>query len=95
MCHSPPLKQCPLLSSSLRILKRIGSGHFGTVSKGKWHVYPQGKALEVAVKTVKADTETERIRLLQEAAIMGQFAHRKVVRLLGMVTMGEPVSATE
>ena len=87
--------QCPLLSPSLRILKQIGSGHFGTVSKGEWQVYPRGGALEVAVKTVKADTETERIRLLQEAAIMGQFAHSKVVRLHGMVTMGEPVSTTE
>ena len=47
------------------------------------------------MKTVKADTDAERIKLLQEAAIMGQFAHSKVVRLHGMVTMGEPVSGRE
>jgi hypothetical protein len=32
------------------------------------------------------------LKLLQEAAIMGQFAHKCVVRLLGVVTVGEPVS---
>ena len=71
-------------------MKRIGSGHFGTVSKGVWHCGEHQK--EVAVKTVKATTEQERIKLLQEAAIMGQFAHVNVVRLHGVVTVGEPVS---
>ena len=71
-------------------MKRIGSGHFGTVSKGVW--YCAEKTKEVAVKTVKTTTEQERIKLLQEAAIMGQFAHNNVVRLHGVVTVGEPVS---
>ena len=72
-------------------MKRIGSGHFGTVSKGLWCYGEDAK--EVAVKTVKTTTEQERIKLLQEAAIMGQFAHNNVVRLHGVVTVGEPVSA--
>ena len=71
-------------------MKRIGSGHFGTVSKGVWYCGEEPK--EVAVKTVKTSTEQERIKLLQEAAIMGQFAHNNVVRLHGVVTVGEPVS---
>ena len=74
-----------------RILKRIGCGHFGTVSKGVWLLPGEGSQ-EVAVKTVKSTSEIERIKLLQEAAIMGQFAHPNVVRLHGVVTVGDPVS---
>ena len=73
-------------------MKRIGSGHFGTVSKGLWYCGEDAK--EVAVKTVKTTTEEERIKLLQEAAIMGQFAHNNVVRMHGVVTVGEPVRIT-
>ena len=74
-----------------RLVKPIGSGHFGTVSKGLW--VPSGtESEEVAVKTVKSTTELERVKLLQEAAIMGQFAHPNVVRLIGVVTVGDPVS---
>ncbi len=47
---------------------------------------------DVAVKTVKTSTEDEKVKLLQEAAIMGQFAHGNVVRVHGVVTMGDPVS---
>ena len=32
------------------------------------------------------------MRFLQEAAIMGQFCHPNVVRLYGVVTVGDPVS---
>ena len=81
---------CELRFFAYRIMKRIGSGHFGTVSKGVWYSGEEPK--EVAVKTVKTSTEQERIKLLQEAAIMGQFAHNNVVRLHGVVTVGEPVS---
>ena len=49
--------------------------------------------INVAIKTVKNSTEQERVKLLQEAAIMGQFAHKYVVRLMGVVTVGEPVSS--
>ena len=49
-------------------------------------------SISVAIKSVKNSTEQERVKLLQEAAIMGQFAHKYVVRLLGVVTVGEPVS---
>ena len=34
----------------------------------------------------------ERVKLLQEAAVMGQFLHPRVVRLFGVVTLGQPVS---
>ena len=48
--------------------------------------------MEVAVKTTKKySSDKETIMLLQEAAIMGQFHHPNVVRLFGVVTIGEPV----
>ena len=59
---------------------------------GVWENGVDREPVEVAVKTVKASTELDRVKLLQEAAIMGQFAHCNVVRLLGVVTVGDPVS---
>ena len=47
------------------------------------------------MKTLKSNaSEQELVKFLQEAAIMGQFHHPNVVRLHGMVTVGEPVSDT-
>ena len=37
-------------------------------------------------------SETEKVRFLQEAAINGQFHHPNVVKLMGIVTIREPVS---
>lgn len=49
--------------------------------------------IEVAVKVLKNSAgEGDRIKFLQEAAIMGQFNHTNVVKLHGMVTLDEPVS---
>ena len=84
-----------------RIQGNIGSGHFGSVSKGVWLFrgeggeVVEGDGVQVAVKVVKTDAEEmQRVKLLQEAAIMGQFAHPNVVRLNGVVTVGDPVSNT-
>ena len=75
-----------------RLLKRIGSGQFGTVNKGLW-LLPEGQEEVVAVKTVKSGTQDiERLKLLQEAAIMGQFSHQNITKLHGVVTVGDPVS---
>ena len=47
----------------------------------------------VAVKTLKPGSgETDKLRFLQEAAINGQFRHPNVVRLIGVVTIDQPVS---
>ena len=70
----------------------LGSGQFGQVNRGVWQ-NPAGEEVEVAIKTLKEGvTEEDRVRFLQEAAISGQFQHRNVVRLQGVVTVGEPVS---
>ncbi len=49
--------------------------------------------MEVAVKMLRPTaSETEKVKFLQEAAIMGQFHHPNVVTLHGVVTLVEPVS---
>ena len=74
-----------------RILEQIGSGEFGEVYRAEWSV--SGATKEVAIKTLRAGSSEEaKVRFLQEAAIMGQFFHPYVVRLYGVVTVGEQVS---
>ena len=74
-----------------RITYHLGSGQFGTVSKGIWQS-PMG-AMDVAVKQLQPGaSEEEKVKFLQEAAINGQFSHPNVVKLMGVVTVGEPVS---
>ena len=47
----------------------------------------------MAIKTLKPGSdEMDQVKFLQEAAIMGQFKHPNVIKLYGMVTVGEPVS---
>ena len=46
----------------------------------------------MAVKTLKpGSSEEDKVKFLREAAINGQFKHPNVVRLIGVVTVGEPV----
>ena len=72
-------------------MDRLGSGNFGHVESGLWHS-PVGMR-QVAIKLLKANaTEDDKVKFLQEAAINGQFHHRNVVNLIGVVTVGEPVS---
>ena len=69
----------------------LGSGEFGEVFKGVWET-PYGPQ-EVAIKMLKkGSTDKSKTTFLQEAAIMAQFRHPHIVRLLGAVTVDEPVS---
>ena len=75
-----------------RLKELLGSGQFGTVQKGEWHS-SRGAVTPIAVKTLNGGAdEQQRVKFLQEAAIMGQFSHPNVVKLYGVVTVGEPVS---
>jgi len=48
--------------------------------------------LEVAVKSLEGgSTEDERVKFLQEAAIMGQFKHPNIIRVIGVITTSDPV----
>ena len=64
----------------------LGKGQFACVNRGIW-TKPDGEELEVAVKVLfeEAD-ERDRIKFLQEAALMGQFTHTNVLTLHGVVT---------
>ena len=74
-----------------RLQNPLGSGQFGDVCKASWSIGKQ--ELELAVKTLKArSSEEDKVKFLQEAAIMGQFSHINVIKMYGVVTMGEPVS---
>ena len=73
----------------------LGSGAFGTVHRGVWfhdaeEDSNQTVEEEVAVKTLEdGASEEDRIKFLQEAAIMGQFNHPNIIRLLGITLEGE------
>ena len=65
----------------------LGSGQFGNVEKGMW------QSKEVALKSLKTDsTDEDKVKFLQEAAIMAQFKHPNIVTLHGVVSNKEPVS---
>ena len=52
-----------------------------------------GGRVDVAIKFLQPGSkEEDKALFLQEAAIMGQFLHPNIVRLHGVVTVGEPVS---
>ena len=73
------------------IIEHLGAGQFGTVNKGLWQSHYGTE--QVAIKTLQPNaSETDKVKFLQEAAIMGQFLHPNVVKLHGVVTVGEPVS---
>ena len=47
---------------------------------------------EVAVKTMEGGaSEEDRVKFLQEAAIMGQFDHPNIVRVMGIMVKEEEV----
>ena len=70
----------------------LGSGEFGKVFKGVWET-PYGPQ-EVAIKRLKkGSTDKSKTTFIQETAIMAQFRHPHIVRLLGAVTVNEPVSS--
>ena len=79
------------ISCAARAETALGSGEFGEVFKGTWET-PYGPQ-EVAIKMLKeGSTDKEKTTFLQEAALMAQFRHPHIVRLLGAVTVDEPVS---
>ena len=78
-------------SAHVRLTTHLGSGQFGTVDKAVWST--KSGTQEVAVKSLaRGSLETEKVKFLQEAAIMDQFRHPNVVHLHGVITSGEPVS---
>ena len=74
-----------------RLFEQLGSGQFGNVMKGVWLL--SGGSKDVAMKILKeGSSEDDKIKFIREAAIHGQFWHPNIVKLMGVVTVGEPVS---
>ena len=71
---------------------KLGEGQFGEVYRASWRS-PKSGLTDVAVKLVREGVPVEqKLKLLQEAVIIGQFKHRHVVQLYGVVTLEQPVS---
>jgi hypothetical protein len=75
---------------SVVLESEIGAGEFGSVYSGSYK-RPDGSKRTIAIKTLKdSGNEESRLKFLQEASIMIQFKHPKVVDLVGVVTKSEP-----
>ena len=68
-----------------RTFEELGSGEFGVVTRGL--LSSATGDVEVAVKTLNINASVkDKLRFLQEAAIMCQFDHQNVIKLHGVVT---------
>ncbi|XP_053558856.1 insulin receptor [Bombina bombina] len=76
----------------INLLRELGQGSFGMVYEGIAKDIIKGEAeLRVAVKTVNESASVrERIEFLNEASVMKGFICHHVVRLLGVVSKGQP-----
>ena len=78
-----------IYSDDLDIKEKLGEGHFGLVQSGIYKS-PNDK-VEVAIKTLKVEDTASNINFLKEAAILGQFNHPNILKLLGVVTLTFPL----
>jgi serine/threonine protein kinase len=81
--------------STVHIVGEIGKGNFGIVAKAQY-AEKRGNttmpAYLVAVKKLHETASSEaRHEILSEAAVMAQFDHDNVLRLVGVVTAGDPI----
>ncbi|CAG2060106.1 unnamed protein product [Timema podura] len=75
------------------MLRELGQGSFGMVYEGIGHDIVEGQpTIRCAIKTVNEHaTDRERSEFLNEASVMKAFNTHHVVRLLGVVSQGQPV----
>ncbi|XP_028672139.1 insulin receptor-like [Erpetoichthys calabaricus] len=76
----------------ISVLRELGQGSFGMVYEGIAKEIIRGESeTRVAVKTVNESASLrERIEFLNEASVMKAFSCHHVVRLLGVVSKGQP-----
>jgi len=87
-------KMCEIPRPLVKLKYKLGEGEFGVVYKGQWYSHTGNR--EVAVKVMRdGSTEKDKIKVLQEAVIMGQFFHQHVVQFYGILTLMEPVSVAD
>ncbi|XP_061231146.1 insulin receptor-related protein isoform X2 [Neopsephotus bourkii] len=76
----------------ITVIRELGQGSFGMVYEGLLlGLDAEGEETKVALKTVnELATMRERIEFLNEASVMKAFKCHHVVRLLGVVSQGQP-----
>uniref|UniRef100_A0AAX7TDV7 Tyrosine-protein kinase receptor n=1 Tax=Astatotilapia calliptera TaxID=8154 RepID=A0AAX7TDV7_ASTCA len=81
-----------VLREKIALLRELGQGSFGMVYEGVAKDIVKGDPeTRVAVKTVNESASLrERIEFLNEASVMKAFSCHHVVRLLGVVSKGQP-----
>ena len=67
----------------------LEEGNFGNVHSGVWQ--SQGGDIPVAIKSLKVEDKDSCVSFLQEAAILGQFNHPNILKLVGVVTLTTPL----
>ena len=79
----------------IALFEEIGRGNFGYVSRCILSQPSLGTEVELAAKILQSlssdDTHIIKERFRVEAALMAQFEHVNVVRMYGVVTIGEPL----
>ncbi|PNF35477.1 Insulin-like receptor [Cryptotermes secundus] len=78
---------------NVELLRELGQGSFGMVYEGIVRDVVEGRPeMPCAIKTVNEHaTDRERSEFLNEASVMKAFNTHHVVRLLGVVSQGQPV----
>uniref|UniRef100_A0A0A9YBQ5 Tyrosine-protein kinase receptor n=2 Tax=Lygus hesperus TaxID=30085 RepID=A0A0A9YBQ5_LYGHE len=77
--------------SRVKLLKEIGQGSFGMVYDGIMKSVDGTQDLPCAIKTVNVQAaDRDRIEFLNEASVMKAFTTHHVVKLLGVVSQGQP-----
>ncbi|XP_065186408.1 tyrosine-protein kinase SRK2-like [Sycon ciliatum] len=71
--------------TSLEFTKKLGAGQFGEVWQAQWN-----NTTDVAVKMLKEES-MERQAFIQEAQLMKDLQHPKLIRLYAVCTVGEPI----
>ena len=79
-----------ILNSNLTFENKLGEGNFGYVYSGKWKSPDCIHPVPVAIKGLKFEDEESNVNFLKEAAILGQFDHPNVLKLIGVVTLTHP-----
>ncbi|XP_064604816.1 tyrosine-protein kinase SRK3-like isoform X2 [Liolophura sinensis] len=79
-----PFREMEVPRESVIITKELGGGFFGRVYEGKL------KTQDVAIKSLKEGKMSKK-HFLREAKIMHELRHPKLVQLMGVCTIGEPL----
>ena len=66
------------------VQSKLGEGEFGEVHRAIWK-RPSGDMIVAVKSSREPGQEDERVKFLQEAAIMAQFSHPNIIKLHGII----------